>query len=134
MPTHQPPQLWRPPQWHPDHGDPGIELEHLRSFALNLLSAVPNATVVLEIPEPGLMGVRVELPCETVAEVYSIPSSRDPGSRRLAIFFHPESPREIEVYAESVEDASNLFALLSSPPRDVKRSESPLAAGAHTDS
>ena len=101
MPTHQPPQLWRPPQWHPDHGDPGIELEHLRSFALNLLSAVPNATVVLEIPEPGLMDVRVELPCETVAEVYSVPSiaSRDPVSRRLALFIHPESSQEIEIYA-----------------------------------
>ena len=131
MPTHQPPQLWRPPQWHPDHGDPGIELEHLRSFARNLLSAVPNATVVLEIPEPGLMDVRVELPCETVAEVYSVPSiaSRDPVSRRLALFIHPESSQEIEIYAESVEDASNLFALLASPLRDVKRSGSPLAAG-----
>ena len=69
------------------------------------------------------MDVRVELPCETVAEVYSVPSLQDEGPRRLAIFFHPESAEEIEVYAEAVEDAANLFALLSSASRDHGRSD-----------
>jgi hypothetical protein len=134
MKTHQHPQYWHSPQWHPDHGDPGIELDHLRSFALKLLSAVLDATVALEIPEPGLMDVRVELPCETVAEVYSVPSSQDEGPRRLAIFFHPESADEIEVYAESVEDAANLFALLSSAFRGHGRRGSQMTVEAHSES
>jgi hypothetical protein len=80
------------------------------------------------------MDVRVELECETAAEVYSVPSLKDQGPRRLAIFFHPESANEIEVYAESVEDASNLFALLSSALRGHRRSESQLAVEARSDS
>ena len=134
MSSNQHPKSWRSPQWHPDHGDPGIELEHLRSFALKLLSAVPDATAVLEMPEPGLMDVRVELPGETVAEVYSVPPAKNEGPRRLALFFHPESADEIEVYAESVEDASNLFALLSSSQRDVRRRQSQRAVESHSDS
>jgi hypothetical protein len=124
------PRLWRTPQWHPDHGDPAIELDHLRSFALALLSAVPDATAVLEVPEPGLMDVRVDLPCGMVAEVYSVPSLKEEGSRRLALFLRPESVDEIEVYAESAEDASNLFALISSSLTDARRSRAQVPAGA----
>ena len=130
MTSNQHPRLWRSPQWHPDHGDPAIELDHLRSFALALLSAVPDATAVLEIPEPGLMDVRVELPGEMVAEVYSVPHSKEEGPRRLALFLRPESADEIEVYADSVEDASNLIALISSSLTDARRSRSPVPAGA----
>ena len=113
MNSHQHPQLWTSPQWHPDHGDPGIELEHLRAFALNLVSAVPDASVALETPEPGLMDVRVELARGIVAEIYSVPSREDRLHRRLAIFCCPDTPHESEIYAESVEDAANLFALLA---------------------
>jgi hypothetical protein len=69
MDPTQDPHVWQSPHWHPDHGDPEVELGHLRSFALRLLSDVPTATAILETPEPGVMDVRVELACETEAEV-----------------------------------------------------------------
>ena len=124
-------QAWHRPDWHPDYGDPEIELGHLRSFALKLLSAVPNATVTLETPEPGLMDMRVELACGTVAEVYSVPSPGDEKHRRFAVFLCPDSATESEIYAESAEDASNLFALLSSSSRNGAASESRSAIEAH---
>jgi hypothetical protein len=113
MISYQHPKLWDSPRWHADHGDPGIELEHLRAFALKLLSSVPSATISLEIPEPGLMDVRVELPRGLAAEIHSVPSLEDQGHRRLAVFGCPETANEFEVYAESVDDAANLFAVLS---------------------
>jgi hypothetical protein len=111
-------EVWHRPDWHPDHGDPEIEMGHLRSFALKLLSAVPSATLTLETPEPGLLDVRVELASGTVAEVYSVPSPEDATHRRFAIFLCPGTAAESEIYAEAAEDASNLFALLSSTSRN----------------
>jgi hypothetical protein len=126
-------QMWHAPDWHPDHGDPRIELGHLRSFALKLLSAVPSATIKLETPEPGLMDVRVELACGTVAEVYSVPSPGDERHRRFGIFLCPGTTSESEIFAETPEDASNLFALLSSSSRNGAASESRSVAEAHRD-
>jgi hypothetical protein len=111
-------QTWHRPDWHPDYGDPEIELQHLRSFAQKLMSSVPNATIKLETPEPGLMDVRVELACGTIAEVYSVPSLEGESHRRFAIFLCPDTATESELYAEAAEDASNLFALLSSSSRN----------------
>jgi len=108
-------------------------LGHLRSFALKLLSAVPNATVTLETPEPGLMDVRIALACGTVAEVYSVSSSEDDRHRRFAIFLCPDTPSESEIYAETPEDASNLFALLSSSSRNGAASESRSVTEVHCD-
>ena len=99
-------EAWHRPEWHPDHGDPEIEMGHLRSFALKLLSAVPSATLTLETPEPGLLDVRVELASGTVAEVYSVPSPKDASHRRFAIFLCPDTAAESEIYAEAAEDAS----------------------------
>lgn len=128
------PQSWHPPRWHADHGDPAIELDHLRSFAVKLLSAVPTATATLEVPEPGLMDVRVELARGMVAEVYSVPSLEDEGQRRFAIFLCPDTAGESEVYAESAEDASRLFALLSLSPQDGARRGPRLVTEVHRDS
>lgn len=125
------PQSWQTPQWHPDHGNPAIELEHLRSFAVRLLSAVPEATATLEVPEPGLMDVRVELSGGMVAEIYSVPSPEDRAQRRFAIFLCPDTAQESELYAESAEDASNLFGLLSSGPRNGAHQEPRLATEVH---
>ncbi len=124
MNSEQHPHSWHAPQWHPDHGDPVIELEHLRSFAMKLVSAVPAATAILEVPEPGLMDVRVELARGMVAEVYSVPSREDEKQRRFAIFLCPDTANESEIYADSAEDASNLFGLLSWPYEDGADRES----------
>jgi hypothetical protein len=125
--------IWRVPDWHPDYGDPQIELGHLRSFALKLMPAVPGAAITLETPEPGLMDVRVELARGTVAEVYSVPSPEDETHRRFAIFLCPDSSSESEVYAETPEDASNLFALLSSSSRNGAANEPRSVTQVHRD-
>lgn len=101
MTTNQLPQDWQPPQWHPDFGDPIIQLEHLRSFAIGLLSAIPNVKAVLETPEKGLMDVRVELPNGKIVEVHSIPALGSIGYRRLAVFVSPDTVDEIEHYLDS---------------------------------
>jgi hypothetical protein len=101
---------------------------------VKLLSAVPAATATLEVPEPGLMDVRVELARGMVAEVYSVPSLEDEGQRRFAIFLCPDTVAESEVYAESVEDASNLFGLLASGPGNGAHQESGLETNARRSS
>ena len=134
MKSQQSPQSWHAPQWHLDHGDPVIELEHLRSFALKLVDTVPEATAILEVPEPGLMDVRVELARGLVAEVYSVPSLEDQRQRRFAIFLCPDTENESEIYAESPEDASNLFGLLASSPQNGARTDPRSATELHSHS
>jgi hypothetical protein len=126
-------QIWHAPDWHPDHGDSVVELAHLRSFAQTLSAAVPSATITLETPEPCLMDVRVELAGGTLAEVYSVPSPEDEPHRRFAIFLCPGTASESEVYAETPEDASNLFALLSSSSGNGSASEPRSVTEAHHD-
>jgi hypothetical protein len=67
----------------------------------NLVSAVPNATVTLGTPGPGLMDVRVDLACGIVAELYSVRSPADETHRRFAMFLCPDTATESEIYAES---------------------------------
>lgn len=109
------PEDWSPPQWHPDLGNPSVQLEHLRSFSLSLRTAVPDAVISLEIPEPGLMDVHVELPNGTSAEVHSVPCVDAPENRRLAIFFAPGTKDERELYAQTIESAVTHF--LRAPAR-----------------
>lgn len=109
MKTNQLPQDWQPPQWHSDFGDPVVQLEHLRCFAIGLSLAIPNTKTVLETPEPGLMDVRVELPNGETAEVHSVPGVRESRNRRLAVFLWPETDDEIEEYLDSVGAAVELF-------------------------
>lgn len=110
MKESQSPRTWRSPDWHADFGDPALELEHLREFSLLLLAVLPNATVTLEIPEPGLMYVHIQLEDGTVAEVHSVPFLEIPEKRRLAIFFAPGTSTEEEIYAESIDSAVNHFS------------------------
>ncbi len=103
------PLSWECPHWHPDYGDNRQEFEQLRSFALLLLSSLSAAKVELEMPEPGLVDVRVVLPNGIIAEVYSVDSCEASGQRRLALYFSPDTSAEEEVYADSVEIAVDRF-------------------------
>jgi hypothetical protein len=101
---------WNPPDWHPDWGDPRIELEHLKEFSLRLVSVIPTVSLTLETPEPGLMTVCVRSKDGKVAEVHSIASADSPKKRRLALFFTPGTPNEEEVYADSIDCAVGYFS------------------------
>lgn len=96
---------WSTPQWHPDLGDAKAELEHLRSFAMALLTAMPDARVELEVPEPGLMNLAVEAPDGASVEVYSVASNNAPGQRRYGLFLAPGTSEEREIYEDAVENA-----------------------------
>lgn len=100
--------LWPVPEWHKDFGDTRVELEHLRALGIALLEALPDAHVDLELPEPGLMNLVVEMPDGSSAEVYSV-AANTPGQRRYGVFFAPGTPDEREVYHELVENAVKCF-------------------------
>lgn len=98
------PENWRCPTWHPDFGDPTDELELLRSLAVHLIRAIPTSQVSLEIPEPGLMMLRITVPRGHSAEVHSVPGLTREEGRRFAIFVSPGYPDEIEKYRNSVDE------------------------------
>jgi len=99
------PEEWEAPVWHEDYGDPRIELEHLRSVAIVLRSAIPGVRLELEQPEPGLMVLVIALSNQETVEVHSVANSSGAEGRRYAIFVSPETPYEVEHYSESVADA-----------------------------
>ena len=98
------PETWVAPDWHPDFGDAKAELDHLRAFAVALLAAIPDANVELELPEPGLMNLAVDLPNGTSAEIYSVSNDR-PDGRRYGIFLEPGTDGECEIYQVAIDDA-----------------------------
>lgn len=99
------PETWSAPDWHPDLGDAKAELEHLRAFAMALLDAVPDATVELELPEPGLMNLAAQLPGGPEAEIFSVSANHSAGQRRYGLFLKPGTSDEQEIYEDNVEDA-----------------------------
>jgi hypothetical protein len=109
MTDSQLPSAWIAPEWHSDFADATLELDHLKEFSTCLLSAAPDLKVTLDMPEPGLLYVQVDIGDETKAEIYSVPSPASPGSRRFAIFFDPGTVNEEEVYADSADNAVSQF-------------------------
>jgi hypothetical protein len=103
----QSPRRWTAPNWHADFGDPKLELEHLKTFALALLALSPNIAVTLETPESGLMDLEIRLADGSVAEVYSIPCVDQPDERRFAMYLAPGTPQEKECYANTIDSAVN---------------------------
>lgn len=103
------PDLWQAPIWHPDFGDPRLELDHLREFAIRLLKSSKGFSPVLETPEPGLMYVRVVTKNGTNAEVHSVTSQSNTGGWRYGIFISPDTCDEVEEYVESPDEAVMLL-------------------------
>jgi len=109
------PLKWDIPNWHKDLGEPRIEIEALRSFAIALCSAIAGANVRLEIPEPGLIDVKVELPNGVLAEVFYVKSIDQAEKNQYALFVHPGTESEIEVYKDSIDSAVEAFTRLLEP-------------------
>ena len=109
MNESQSPRHWTAPSWHADFGDPKLELEHLKKFALALFALSPNITITLETPERGLMDLEIQLADGSVAEVYSIPCVDQPDERRFAMHLAPGTPQEKEGYANAIDSAVSFF-------------------------
>ena len=111
MNLNQSPSNWVSPQWHSDCGDPAIELEHLRIFAITLTEVIPNIQISLELPEPGLMLLEIKLPNGVSLETYSNPSTIREGCQRLELFVFYEPNTEIEKCFEEVNEAVEFLRL-----------------------
>ena len=105
MKNNLPPHDWVAPNWHADFGNAMLELEPLRAFSCELLLTEPNAILMIETPEPGLLYVRGQMPNEKVFEVYSVSSLENIGSRRFAIFLIVGDNEPVEKYFNSVDEA-----------------------------
>ena len=102
------PISWQAPAWHPDFGDPQIELDHLREVAFKLLELSPGCSIVLETPEPGVIYIEVTRSDAAKAEIHSVSSGCSLDTRRYGIFIAPDTSEEIEEYAESPDHAARI--------------------------
>ena len=101
----QSPTSWDAPDWHPDFGNAKAECEHLRKLAVAVLSTIPQSTVELIVPEPGLMFLQIVTSNGIAAEAYSLCDAKETENRRYGLFLSPGTPREQEFYANSVSQA-----------------------------
>jgi hypothetical protein len=109
MKSAQAPANWEQPDWHPDFGDTKAEFEHLRSLAEAVLSSIPDTTVALVLPEPGLMLLQITRSGGPLAEAYSLVAPKGLEDRRYALFLAPGTSQEQEFYASSVTDAAGIL-------------------------
>jgi hypothetical protein len=124
MTSSQAPANWEQPDWHPDFGDAKAEFEHLRGLAEAVLSLIPETSVELVIPEPGLMHLQVMWPGGALAEAYSLVKPKGSDERRYALFLAPGTSQEQEFYASSVDDAAGI--LRKRPSGRFQMSKSPI--------
>ena len=99
MISSEQPASWVTPDWHPDFGNAESELEHLRNLA-NLVLELPQLSVALAIPEPGLMFLVISREGMTLAEIYSNLVDTKSEQRKYGVFISPGSSEE-EAYSES---------------------------------
>lgn len=75
---------WKAPTWHPDFGDPGVELGLLQDFCLALVGRSSEFHLTLNCFEEGYMCVLVAKPSgQATAELQMVP---DQGKLRYGLF------------------------------------------------
>lgn len=74
---------WKSPTWHPDFGNPAVEVEMLRAFCIKAIEKFPNLTTALLIPEEGYLHVEVNKLGKKLAEIHIVP---DEANQRFGIF------------------------------------------------
>ena len=104
MTTFSSPESWTPPIWHPDYGNPEVEIDRLRSVAIAIRDAMPSVRFSLEIPEPGIIEVTVHMMNDVTAKLLSATTSNECSESRYAIFIHPDSHDEIEQYFYNINE------------------------------
>jgi hypothetical protein len=109
MESAQAPAKWVQPDWHPDFGDTKAEFEHLHRLAEAVLSSIPEATVALVVPEPGLMLLQITRSGGPPVEAHSLVAPKRLEERRYALFLAPGTSQEQEFYASSVDDAAGIL-------------------------
>lgn len=108
------PDFWTVPTWHPDFGNPEVQVKKLRSFAKALLASCPNVQVNLTQPEQGYLFVTVHHDSNKLAEVYCTKKLQDIGlvcqefEYGVFLFYRDQ---EIERYYSTEDDAVKAIKL-----------------------
>ena len=106
--TH--PNTWEVPTWHPDFGDPEIEIEMLRGFCVKAIQFFPNLTTDLVTPEEGYLNVDVFDDSKKIAELHVVV---DDEKRRFGLFgFDGEEETEELYFLEHDQGLKELSKLL----------------------
>ena len=103
------PNDWHQPAWHADFGDATLEFEHLQKLAIITQDSVPEISICLKMPEPGLMFLEIVNSRQQIAEVYSLSIDAVEQRRRFGLFFGIDSNVEDEQYTESTASAVDLL-------------------------
>ncbi len=74
---------WEAPTWHPDFGNPTVEVEMLRAFCIKAIERFPNLTTALLTPEEGYLHVEVNKSSKKLAEIHIV---SDEANQRFGIF------------------------------------------------
>lgn len=77
------PSTWGIPTWHPDFGNPAVEVEMLRAFCIKAIEKFPSLTMALMAPEEGYLNVEVKIDGQKIAEIHIV---SDDDSQRFGIF------------------------------------------------
>ena len=92
------PNTWVPPNWHPDFGNPTVELESLRAVSSAILANIPQTEVCLECVEEGYMSVEIMRCGVAIGEVNVIDS--DSVRQRYGVFIETYAAEDEAYFAD----------------------------------
>lgn len=107
--TTNDPRTWKVPVWHPDFGDPKVEVDMLRKFCLGLIEAIPDLRAEIVFPEEGYLNVDISREDgRKIAEVHVV---ADDDRQKFALFGFDESVETgLEHYFSDLSDGIELVS------------------------
>ncbi len=104
------PSEWQIPTWHPDWGNPAIEVGMLREFCVKAIEQFPNLSMELSTFEEGYLNVDVSRDGQKVAEIYIVSGNEN---RSFAIFgFDGEKEADEQYFSEYAQGLMMLEEML----------------------
>jgi len=102
---------WRASRWHPDFGDPEVELRLLRAFAMQFLKCFPDGGVELIHVEEGYMHVDLFLAGHPIGEVHIVERGAGKPGRWYGLFL--SGGKQAEKYFSSAKEGVDFIASAS---------------------
>ena len=104
------PTDWETPTWHPDFGNPDLEVGMLRAFCIKAIEIFPNSTMTLMTPEEGYLHVEVKKLDKKLAEIHIV---SDGDNQRFGVFgFDGEDETGEQYFSEHEEGLGILETML----------------------
>jgi hypothetical protein len=117
MTTH--PAYWKAPQWHPDFGEPEIELRLLRAFSAQFLERFPEGGVELINVEEGYMHVELFVSGQMIGEVHIVQRGTGKPGRWYGVFL--SQGKQEEQYFTAAKEGLDFIASACGARRGRKR-------------